>query len=404
MKPQPQHHADQLEEMLSSLEQNVPEHSRSIVSDGVDPEVRELVLLAQQFRASPSLMPDPAFAQRLERKVVAHTVRHAQAQRTQPKWGWLIGWNRIPRAQIVLGALIVCILASTGTLFAMAATVSNPDNPLYGIKVWEQHVQLSLAGSPQSQADVSLQIIHDRLNVIPGLTGTAHADAYRQALDDIKAQIDIVTGVINTLPASSDRQDVENKLAAAKSTTRHTLYGVLLHLPLTERLTTTTFLSQLGAPVPDIQNVSVVITTQPTNQATITVTGTNLNSATQLMVNNRAVVSDCVVQSNACVFTIPWHGTKSPDTITVFNPDGTTAQATNILLVSVDGNTNGGTNGTSNGTGNNGKNGNGNDPSNPNGNSDGNEGHQHGGGTPVGKPDPAATPVGKPAGTPVPHK
>jgi hypothetical protein len=49
-------------------------------------------------------------------------------------------------------------------MFALAAHVSNPGNPLYTVKQWEQQVQLSLAHSPSDQAKVSTPIAHDQLN------------------------------------------------------------------------------------------------------------------------------------------------------------------------------------------------------------------------------------------------
>ena len=89
------------------------------------------------------------------------------------------------RRPLLLICAFLLLFAFTGssTLMAIAATVSDPDNSLYGVKVWEQHVQLSLANSPQDRADVSLHIIRDRLNVIPSLTDAAHAKEYQQALD-----------------------------------------------------------------------------------------------------------------------------------------------------------------------------------------------------------------------------
>lgn len=358
MKQQQQRRIDQLEEMLSSRSNpHLPAYIQSAHPDGVDIEVREMAMLARHLQTSSALQPTPAFVQRLERRVLTYNISHMQAKAARNKWRWLFGRGSAPNirttniriTRLALAALLLCILVGGSTLLAMAATVSNPNNPLYSVKVWEQQAQLELASSPQSRATIGLQIIRDRLKEIPGLTGASHAGAYKQALNEIEQQMGTVSSIIHTLPAGSQRQNLANQLATLKTNARSTLHGVLPKLPHDEQVTTTTELGQLGVPVPDIQNATVVITPPPANQATITVTGTNLTSTMNLLVNDQVVANGCALQQDTCTFTIPWHGEAPIKLIAIFNADGTCAQTTHITLTDADRNNGNDANGQSKG-------------------------------------------------------
>jgi hypothetical protein len=393
MKLQQEHHAEQLEELLSSrADQNVSARLHSAVPDSVDTELSEIVALARYLQATPSLMADPVFAKSLERKVLAHNVRHIQAKATKRNGHWLFGWA--PQVWVAFATVLLCMFIGTGTTLAMATGAENPDNPLYGIKVLEQHIQLSLASSPQNQAEVNLQIIRDRLKTAASMANASHADAYQKALQDADQRITAVSQVINSLPTGADRQRLASELTTVKTDARQTLYSLLPRLPLTAQLATTTMLSHLGAAVPSIQSATIVVTSHPAEQATITITGTHLTSSTRLVINNRLVAGDCTLQDNTCVFVIPWHAHNPPGTIAVLNEDDTIAQTTAIAFTDPDGNniTNG--NGSNNKNGGNGSNsGDGTNPTDKGSNGSGDNGHGHS------NPGDGA----KPTSTPVPH-
>jgi hypothetical protein len=279
----------------------------------------------------------------------------------------------------------------------MASSVSDPENPLYGVKMWEQHIQLSLASSPQNHIDISLQIIRDRLNTAATVADASHASIYHRTIEDIEQQLDTVSRTINTLPAGSDRQHLSNELATLKNDVRNTLYSFLPKLPFAEQLATTTFLAHLGASVPSIQQATVVVTGHPPEQAKITITGTNLTSNTRLVIDNQLVTGDCTLQDNTCTFTISWHDQKPPKALAVFNEDDTVAQTTGITFMHSDGSNSETGNGENNG--NNGTGTNTNDKGN-NGNTD--NGHGHNSTTDGTKP--TSTPEAQPTSTPTLHR
>ncbi len=129
-----------------------------------DPEIDTLVALAcrvQQVHAG--------FAQQLEVRILSHHIALCQQlpkgarQVAKKQRSWL--FSRSFRASIVAAVALLCLLLGT-SLLALAAPITNPSNPLYAVKKWEQHVQLSLAHSPLNQAKVSPQIARDRLNTL----------------------------------------------------------------------------------------------------------------------------------------------------------------------------------------------------------------------------------------------
>jgi hypothetical protein len=167
MKPQQQHRADQLEELLSShSDQNMSAQMQSGVSDGVDPEVREMARLAQHLQASPSLMPDPVFVQRLERKVLVHSLqtrrgmgdRKGSAVRKSLPAHW---FGSLVKGKVLVATLVGAVLfGSMGV--ALAATHGGQD------------IVQNLPGA-HATASPTLKPEKDKVN-----HGTATTDANKQ--------------------------------------------------------------------------------------------------------------------------------------------------------------------------------------------------------------------------------
>src|SRR5579884_822871 len=106
MKQQQQWRTDQLEEMLSSRSSpRLPAYIRLAHPDGVDAEVREMAMLARHLQTSPALRPAPAFAQRLEQRVVAHSISYTQTKAARNTWRWLFGEGSTLHIRLALAAL-----------------------------------------------------------------------------------------------------------------------------------------------------------------------------------------------------------------------------------------------------------------------------------------------------------
>ncbi len=298
-----------------------------------DPEVDALVALARCLQAAPPLQVDADFARRLEMRILAHNAALRRRRPASARWDWL--FPRSLWAHPIPGvALILCILVlllGTGML-VVAAQVSNPSSPLYVVKHWEQHVQLSLAGSSADRAELDLQFARDRLNTLAELADSAHAEAYRQALVELDQQIGNATQAINTLPAGPDRDRLSGELATLKADARHTLRGFLFRLALPERLATTEELGRLGDSVPHLYSVEITLPAHPNGQTTISITGDDLQPEAQLLVNGGQVETHGSLQIGVYVFVANWTGNQHPQSIGILNPDGTVAQTTTITL------------------------------------------------------------------------
>jgi len=319
-----------------------------------DHEVDELATLAHRFQLAPPLQVDPDFAKQLERRILLRNA--ALRLERQSARGRL--FPRLLRGHPFFGvALSICLLLlllGTGVLVT-AAQVSNPDNPLYTVKRLEQHVQISLVSSSESQARLDLQFARDRLNTLVGLADPAHAQAYQRGLTDLDQQIRAVVKGINTLPAGTSRDRLASELATLEADARQALRTLLPRLTLAERLLTTGELGRLGDNVPLLKSVEIVLPAHPNGHAIISISGDDIQLGAQLLVDSQFVEARSSLQNGLNVFVATWAGYQHPHSIAILNPDGTAAETTAITLQIPNdhgnGNSNGGGNGNGNGNG-----------------------------------------------------
>jgi len=289
--------------------------------------------------------------------MLAHNAELRQTRSAGARWNW--SFARPLRAHpVFVAALSFCLLvALLGTsVLALAAQVSNPNNPLYVVKHWEQHVQVSLASSPTERARLDLQFARERLNTLTELTGIVHAEAYQQALTDLDQQISNTAQAVNALPAGPDRDQLSSELTTLEADARHTLRELLPQLALPERLSTTGELDRLGDTVPRLTSVEIDLPAHPDGKATVIIIGDNLQPTAYLLVNGQQAEASGSLQNGTYVFLANWNGNQHPQSIGILNPDGTAAQTTAIVLKTSTspgngrGNGNGSGNGNDNGT------------------------------------------------------
>ena len=384
MTPVPDDQYEALERQLVAGQQRRQRSERTFSSGAVfkgTPEIEAMVNLAQQFQAASPLQVDPAFAHRLEKRVLARNIalRRSQTTRIGSHWS-LFGFS--PARSVValaLCLLIVVIVTSTGVLLA-AAQVEDPNNPLYAVKHWEQQMQVSFASSSTDQAELHLQYARDQLATLGDFTNTSKASSYQRALANFAQQVTAAAQEINTLPAGPDQNRLTQELTALQTDARQTLRKLLRKLAVSERVLTTKELGQLGDTVPSLTQAQVTLPTQPNGPASVSITGSHLQPDAQLLVNGQPVAASGTMQNDGYLFTVNWQGNVHPHTIGILNPDGTAAQTTQVSTTGGNGSGGSGGNG-SGGTGGGGGNGNG-----------------------SGKPEGTPTPHnGKPEETPTPH-
>lgn len=342
--PLPERLNEQLEQRMAHSWNGVQHTS------GYDPEVDQLVALAQRLQLASPMQVRPDFVQQLERRML---LRNAELRQHRTARGW--SFPRLLQAHPVVGAIIcLCILlliVGTGTLVA-AAQATDPASPLYTLKHWEQHMQASLSStSPESQAELNLKAARDRLNILASLATPMHAQNYRQALVDLDQQINTASQNIHALPPGPGQRHLLSELATLKEDACRTMRSFLPHLALAERLATTTELHRLGDAVPVLKSAEIDLPPHPNERATISITGTGIQAGAQLLVDGRLVEVSGSLQNGVYVFVMNWTGGEHPQSIGVLNPDGTAVQTAAITLKKPGGNKNGHSDGHGHGHG-----------------------------------------------------
>src|SRR5579859_1232622 len=309
-----------------------------------DLEVDELVMVARRLQASTQVQADPVFANRLERRLLLHQAS-LRRERSAPGWFFPHLWKTHPVLSVAFSLCLLLLVLGTGVLVA-AAQVSNPENPLYIVKHWEQHVQVSLANSPRSRAELDVQFAKDRLNTLAELANPAQADAYHQALADFDQKVSIASDAIQELSSGADRTRLSSELASLKSDARQHLRAFLPQLNLDERLATTNELGRLGAVVPRLLSVEIDMQAHPNeHMATISIRGGDIQPGAQLLVNEQIINTPGSFQNGLYIFTTSWNGNQHAQSIGLLNPDGTVALTTTIMVNNaLNGNGNGNSN------------------------------------------------------------
>lgn len=319
-------------------------HTNGYIAHLDDPEIDELVALARRFQAASQLQVDGAFANWLERRMLRHHLEVQEKKQTARGWWLLRSYRAHPALATLCSLCIVLLLVGTSTL-VLAAQATSPNNPLYGLKQFEQHLQYSLAHSPADQAALDLQFTRERLAALASLADQAHTGAYVQALLDLNQQFTTTTRSINNVPAGTQRTQLLDGLNALVRQARQELRGFLPTLNVTESLATTTELGLLGESVPRLTAATLTLPARSDTSATISVSGSDIQPGAQLLVNGKRVQVTGTTSHNQFVFTVTWNGDQHPHSLGILNPDGTTAETLNITIINPNENDNGDDNG-----------------------------------------------------------
>jgi len=356
MTPVPVELYDELEYYIAGLQQARQRPDNTLSSRqalGGTSEIAMLGKLAQQFQAAPPLQVDSAFARRLERRLLARNESLQRGRTTRKRWHWtMFGESRAHAVVVLALSLLIVVIVMTTSVLVVAGQIGDPTNPLYGVKRWEQQVQVSLANSPTDQAELHLHFARDQLTALENFTETSQASSYQEALADFDEQLTLAIQEIQALPAGTDQDRLHNELATLQMDARQTLRQLLSEITLPERLLTTGELGRLGDTVPSLLQVQVTLPAHPNGLAIISISGNDLQANAQLLVNGRPVAASGILQAGAYLFSLNWHGNEHPQSIGILNPDDTATQTTHIRVqTSTVGGENGG-NGNGNGGGN----------------------------------------------------
>lgn len=303
-------------------------HGVLLPSEEDDPEVSQLVAVAQRIQNAPQLQVDAHFTDVLESRLLQHYLRQHQMHR---KWSLL----RSLRAHPVLGVLAglcLCILLVSTMVLTLASQVANPSNPLYEVKQWEQHVQYALTASPVDRAALDLQFSADCLGDLSTLVEPQSDNAYLQMLANFDQQMAITANAINSLPESMQRTELLSRMSLFRSDARDVLHRFLAYLSISARIATTASLGSLGEVVPHLTEARLIMPATSSGVMHISISGSGIQSGAQLLADGKTVQASGSAGNGQFTFTPREVGSWTARSVGILNPDGTAAQTSNLSI------------------------------------------------------------------------
>ncbi|MCL4369727.1 MAG: DUF5667 domain-containing protein [Chloroflexi bacterium] len=231
---------------------------------GAAEELHDLLAVARAIEPPAAVAPDPTFRIR-GRAALLETIAAGDsrlgASGRQSFWGSLFGgWKQSPRLAAggmglrpaLIAALVVLLLAASGSGVIYASQDALPDDPLYQIKTSVEGLQLSLAPDDEAKAQAHLELAARRVDEIQRATQigrpaavSAAAEAFVQELDQIDDHVaqaamagKDVSGIVVQLAdnlalqqtelASAQEQAPEPAVAALKKANRAAERGLIL--------------------------------------------------------------------------------------------------------------------------------------------------------------------------------
>ena len=169
-------------------------------------ELRPLLQLAMATRQGYAPVPKPPgglVAGRGRFLQAARRKRREQAVVRQPKKGW---WKlpRLARVAIAL-AMSLLLVAAAGGGAVMAADDSLPGEPLYGVKLLGEDINLVLSWGPQARIDLNLEFAGERVVEIQAAVENGEP-VPEQAMTRMEQHLQMALEQASALPAEEQTQ------------------------------------------------------------------------------------------------------------------------------------------------------------------------------------------------------
>jgi len=331
---------DLLDVLLSSaLEEDV---------DVADAELVPLVSSARALRPLRSANPDSDFAVALEGRLLARAAaRHAEAsvpasmQSPESTAGiWPVPGSRRHTSRRFIpywraaAAAIVLVFVGAGTL--TVAAHAGPGGPLYGLRRFEQDVQVSLTASAAGRVQLHITFANDALSALTGAAHRHDMPAYDDALNTLNEETTAAAQALANMPESASRNALEASLSSLREAERQSLRASLSGLSWPERVAATAALGDLGEAIPQVTGVTIAYAGDSrVAQSQVTMHGSGFEPGALLTFDGSTVGKVVAVSSNMLTAEVNLaRGAGLPGQVGVENPDGTAASTSTIAIVS----------------------------------------------------------------------
>jgi hypothetical protein len=296
-----------------------------------DETLNALLETARRIEALPTFQPGASFSQRLGRQVQARAAAKRRANSSSPsalaesrhqRRFALSGWMRVhPGLAAVLALLAV--MGVLGVVGVVGAQASDPGNPFYQVKLFEQSIQLSFA-TPADRVRLNIGYARSDLQALSNYAQQGDDANYERILGYLNQETSQAANDLNAVPAGAEHTQLAQQLAQVQQDEQQTLRELLKQLDITERLNTTDALRTLGASVPTI--TKVVVKVGEDNRATVVISGSGFEPGAALLVDGRVMPAEVTVQQQEFTAVIALPPGALPTQFGIANPDGTAVQ------------------------------------------------------------------------------
>ncbi len=266
--------------------------------------------------------PDKAQTKTLEPTIVSGRSRSVRTR---------VPGSRLRRPQLlwpaIAAALFITVLGGTLT----AAAHAGPGTPLFGMREWEQSVQISLASSPADRVRLHLSYANDALTALDGVVARRGGDpSYSDALTALQREVSAAASDLSAVASPAEHDALAQQLSGFRSHERQDLHTALAVLPWPDRVATTSALAHAGDNnVPVVVSVAIAPTGDgEARDVKITVIGTGFQKGAVLLIDGVVMGQVAEVSPTTLVAQATQDEVgRGHRTIGIGNPDGTAAVA-----------------------------------------------------------------------------
>jgi hypothetical protein len=243
-------------ETVASCLARYPEHAA---------ELEPLLKTAEEARLAATLQPRAEFRQRAANEFQS-AIRNLPSKQPRNAFRWQLRWV------IPVAAILVILLGGTGTV--VAAANSLPDNPLYGVKLAVESVQMAFTFSEQGKAELYARFIDYRVEEIVKMSEAGKPDQIERATEKMNGQLLAMADLKFNGVTQGEEAAVFGLMMANGETQTTTTAAPVTTVPTVTPAPTTTTTATVPAPVtiaappPSAGNETPVTITRPIREST----------------------------------------------------------------------------------------------------------------------------------------
>lgn len=159
-------------------------------------ELKPLLKTAYETHQAALVKPRPEFRQRAANEF-QDAIRNLPVKKAGAGFKWQVRW-------VAPVAIVVALLAG-GSGTVVAATNALPDNPLYGLKLATESVQLAFTFSDQAKTELYARFVDYRVEEIARMAEAGNAELIDQVTERMNVQLLAMSGMESNVVADNEK-------------------------------------------------------------------------------------------------------------------------------------------------------------------------------------------------------